>query len=131
MKAGLPEASDLACAGNMAPFNFTQRSSSRTAIKMQPEDLKMDKLDLSTPTAPSSTALKEAQMQAPGSRFGGKMSQSHGTFEPSKAFVRQLAAKSDYRCVREKRPPSMTAGSAEPAFTAVHRLCQCVLCLIS
>ncbi|CAL5222727.1 g5133 [Coccomyxa viridis] len=83
--------------GTMAPFNFTQRASSRTAIKMQPEDLKMDKLDLSTPTAPSSTALREAQMQAPGSRFGGKMSQAHGTFEPSKAFVRQLAAKSDYR----------------------------------
>ena len=84
----------------MAPFNFAQRSSSRTAIKMQPEELKMDKLSLSSPTAPSSTALKEA----PGSRFGGKMSQSHGTFEPSKAFVRQLAAKSEYRCVRMKRP---------------------------
>ena len=113
-------ACSCASAGIMAPFNFTQRASSRTAIKMQPEDLKMDKLDLSTPTAPSSTALKEAQLQAPGSRFGGKMSQSHGTFEPSKAFVRQLAAKSDYRCVREKRPLSMTAGGADRAVYPMH-----------
>ena len=110
-------------AGTMAPFNFTQRASSRTAIKMQPEDLKMDKLDLSTPTAPSSTFPKDAQMQAPGSRFGGKMSQSHGTFEPSKAFVRQLAAKSDYRCVRKKRPLSMTAGGADRAFGLMHPQC--------
>lgn len=113
-------ACSFATAGTMAPFNFTQRASSRTAIKMQPEDLRMDKLDLSTPTAPSSTALKEAQMQAPGSRFGGKMSQAHGTFEPSKAFVRQLAAKSDYRYVREKRPLSMTAGGADRAFGPMH-----------
>ena len=110
-------------AGTMAPFNFTQRASSRTAIKMQPEDLKMDKLDLSTPTAPSSTFPKDAQMQAPGSRFGGKTSQSHGTFEPSKAFVRQLAAKSDYRCVRKKRPLSMTAGGADRAFGLTHPQC--------
>lgn len=89
----------------MAPFNFTQRSSSRTSIARQHEDLKMDKLDLSTPTAPAGTTMKEAQSQAPGSRFGGKMSQVHGTFEPSKAFVRQLASKSEYRCVRKERSP--------------------------
>lgn len=94
--------SSCAAAGTMAPFNFTQRSSSRTAIKVHPEDsLKMDKLDLSTPTAP----VKEAQLQAPGSRFSGKMGASHGTFEPSKAFVRQLAAKSEYRCVSEEASP--------------------------
>ena len=113
---------DCSCAsaGIMAPFNFTQRASSRTAIKMQSEDLKMDKLDLSTPTAPSSTALKEAQLNGHGSRFGGKMSQSQGTFEPSKAFVRQLAAKSDYRCVREKRPLSMTVGETDRASGPMH-----------
>ncbi len=90
-----------AAAGTMAPFNFTQRASSRTAIARQPEELKMDKLDLSTAALPGAgpkdSALKDAQAQAPGSRYSGKMSQAHGTFEPSKAFVRQLASKSEYR----------------------------------
>ncbi len=95
--------SSRAAAGTMAPFSFTQRSSSRTAIKVHPEDsLKLDKLDLSTPTA----TVKEAQLQAPGSRYSGKMGASHGTFEPSKAFVRQLAAKSEYRCVRQGASPA-------------------------
>ena len=61
----------------------------------------MDKLDLSTALVPGAgpkdSALKDAQAQAPGSRYSGKMSQAQGTFEPSKAFVRQLASKSEYR----------------------------------
>lgn len=77
----------------MAPFNFAQRSSSRTAMPREDHtELKLEKLDLHAPVSVKETGLPPAA-----GRYAGKPPHLSGTFEPSKAFVRQLATKSEYR----------------------------------
>ncbi|CAL8461977.1 g1508 [Coccomyxa elongata] len=77
----------------MAPFNFAQRSSSRTAMPREDHtELKLEKMDLHAPVSVKETGLPPAA-----GRYAGKPPHLSGTFEPSKAFVRQLATKSEYR----------------------------------
>ncbi len=77
----------------MAPFNFAQRSSSRTAMPREDHtELKLEKMDLHAPVS-----VKEAGLPPAAGRYAGKPPHLSGTFEPSKAFVRQLATKSEYR----------------------------------
>lgn len=79
----------------MAPFNFAQRSSSRTAMPRDDHtDLKLEKMDLHAPVS-----TKEAGLPPAAGRYAGKPPHLSGTFEPSKAFVRQLATKAEYRSV--------------------------------
>lgn len=76
----------------MAPFNFAQRSSSRTAAHAPVSaELKVQNLDL------NASSVKEASLPPSAARYSSKPPHLSGTFEPSKAFVRQLATKSEYR----------------------------------
>lgn len=56
------------------------------------KDLKLEKMDLNAPVG-----VKDAGLPPAAARYGGKGLHLGGTFEPSKAFVRQLANKSEYR----------------------------------
>jgi hypothetical protein len=84
----------------MAPFNFAQRSSSRTAVHAPTVDLKVQNLDL------NASSIKEASLPPAPARYGGKPPHLSGSFEPSKAFVRQLATKSEYRSETAAYAPS-------------------------
>ena len=87
----------------MAPFNFAQRSSSRTAMPRDDHsDLKLEKMDLHAPVS-----TKDAGLPPAAGRYAGKPPHLSGTFEPSKAFVRQLATKSEYRSVPWRNAPSV------------------------
>jgi hypothetical protein len=64
------------------------------------KDLKLEKLELNAPTS-----VKDAGLPPAGARYGGKPLHLSGTFEPSKAFVRNLATKSDYRLALRPSSP--------------------------
>ena len=105
---------------NMAPFNFAQRSSSRTAMPRDDHsDLKLEKMDLHAPVS-----AKEAGLPPAAGRYAGKPSHLSGTFEPSKAFVRQLATKSEYRSGPWRNAPSVfLRGKADKTPLQPSRTC--------
>ncbi len=84
----------------MAPFNFAQRSSSRTAAHAPVQaELKVQNLDL------NASSVKEASLPPSNARYSSKPPHLSGTFEPSKAFVRQLSTKAEYRSELSTAPP--------------------------
>ena len=104
----------------MAPFNFAQRSSSRTAVHAPATaDLKVQNLDLN-----ASSGIKEASLPPAPARYGGKPSHLSGSFEPSKAFVRQLATKSEYRSGTGAFAPSCRGCPASCLGVSILHLCE-------
>ncbi len=80
----------------MAPFNFIPRSSSlsrsqlpRADLTTGPEQVKVEQAE------PYNKPDAYASLPPQGPRAAAKS--THATFEPSKAFVRQLTTKSEYR----------------------------------